>query len=221
MARSRKARTARQRPAYLRMLAGVFVLYTIIIGFADEGGAAPLRILLLGFLLWNAMRVRGAAGWRWWTIGLTAAALAVTVWADIAASPRVAGGVVGGASLALTAAVLGTIAFTLLGWRRMDTATVLGVLCAYLLLALLFAAVHELLASFSDHYLNGAPNPPTASDLLYFSVITMATVGYGDITPASESARSVAVTEALVGQLYLVSVVAAVVGGWRAAEHRP
>jgi hypothetical protein len=43
-------------------------------------------------------------------------------------------------------------------------------------------------------------------------------VGYGDITPASEAARSVAVTEALVGQLYLVSVVAGVVGGWRAAE---
>ncbi len=97
----------------------------------------------------------------------------------------------------------------------------LGVLCVYLLLALLFASVHELLAAFTDPYLNGAPDPPSASDLLYFSVITITTVGYGDITPASESARAVAVTEALVGQLYLVSVVAAVVAGWRAAERRP
>src|SRR5262245_46198600 len=92
-----KARSARQRPAYFRMLAGLFALYTIIIGFGDEGGAAPTRILLLGFLLWNAMRLRAAPGWRWWTIGLTAMALAVTIWADVVASPKVAGGVIGGA----------------------------------------------------------------------------------------------------------------------------
>ncbi len=204
------------------MLAGLLVLYAIIIGFGDSRRGDPLRILLLGFLLWNAMRVRGAVGWRWWTFGLTAAALAATVWVGIAApSAKVEDAVVGGTSLVLIGVAIGTILSTLLGWHRVDTATVLGVLCVYLLLALLFASIHELLAAFSDHYLNGAPDPPSASDLLYFSVITITTVGYGDITPASESARSVAVTEALVGQLYLVSVVAGVVAGWRASDRRP
>ena len=57
--------------------------------------------------------------------------------------------------------------------------------------------------------------PPDSSDLLYFSVITMTTVGYGDVTPACLPARAIAVVEAITGQLYLVSVVAIVVSGWR------
>ncbi len=212
--------SARQRPAYFRMLAGLFVLYAIIIGLGDNRRADSLRIVLLGFLLWTAMRLRGFAGWRWWAFGLTAAALAVTIWVGVVASPTVEGAVVGAVSFVLIGAVIATIVSTLLYWHRVDIATVLGVLCVYLLLALLFASVHELLAAFSDPYLHGVPDPPNASDLLYFSVITITTVGYGDITPASESARAVAVTEALVGQLYLVSIVAAVVAGWR-PERRP
>jgi hypothetical protein len=210
--------SARQRPEYFRMLGSLLVLYAVIIGFGDSHRGDSLRILLLGFLLWNAMRVRGVAGWRWWTLGLTAASLAITVWAGLAGSSNAEGAVVGGVSIVLIGAAIASIVSTLLGWRRVDTATVLGVLCVYLLLALLFSAVHQLLAAFTDPYLDGTSDPPSASNLLYFSVITITTVGYGDITPASEAARSVAVTEALVGQLYLVSVVAGVVGGWRAAE---
>jgi hypothetical protein len=85
------------------------------------------------------------------------------------------------------------------------------------LFALFFADVHQFFAAFSHDYLNGTSDPPSPSDLLYFSVITLATVGFGDITPASEVARAVTVVEALIGQLYLVSVVAGVVGGWRRA----
>jgi hypothetical protein len=95
--------------------------------------------------------------------------------------------------------------------------TVLGVLCIYLMFALFFADLHQFFAAFSSDYLNGTSNPPNPSDLLYFSVITLATVGFGDITPASEVARAITVVEALTGQLYLVSVVAGVVGGWRRA----
>jgi Ion channel len=83
------------------------------------------------------------------------------------------------------------------------------------LLALLFASLNQFAGAFhQEGYLNGVAGLPTAADQLYFSVITLATVGYGDITPASQLARAVAVVEALTGQIYLVSVVAAVVGGW-------
>jgi hypothetical protein len=46
---------------------------------------------------------------------------------------------------------------------------------------------------------------------LYFSYVTLATLGYGDYTPAGNLGRSFAVLEALLGQLYLVTVVALVV----------
>ena len=49
-------------------------------------------------------------------------------------------------------------------------------------------------------------------DLFYYSYVTLATLGYGDINPVSPQARSLAITEAIVGQLYLVVMVAGLVG---------
>ncbi len=48
--------------------------------------------------------------------------------------------------------------------------------------------------------------------LLYFSYVTLATLGYGDIVPVGQVARSVAMVEALMGQIFLVTLVAALVG---------
>ena len=47
---------------------------------------------------------------------------------------------------------------------------------------------------------------------MYFSFITMATVGYGDLTPRGGLGRALAVIEGLLGQIYLVTAVAALVG---------
>ena len=211
-----RTRSARRRPAYLRMLAGILVAYALIIGFGDAQVAGITRVVLICYLLWTAMKLRDVPRWRLWTLAISVAGLAVTVWSAAVASARVASGVLGAVSVMLIIIVIAVIVSTLIQGLQVDTATVLGVLCIYLLLALFFASLHQLLAAFNTSYLNGAPYPPSASDLLYFSVITITTVGYGDITPASQAARAVAVTEALVGQLYLVSVVAAVIGGWRA-----
>jgi voltage-gated potassium channel Kch len=53
---------------------------------------------------------------------------------------------------------------------------------------------------------------PRSIDFLYFSYVTLTTVGYGDLTAAGDLGRMLAVTEALLGQLYLVTVVALVIG---------
>ncbi len=208
---------ARQRPEYLRMLAGILALYTLIILFAESTAGNPTRIAVLGFLLWLSTRLRADTRLRWAAIALGIGAIAVVAVLSATASSTVVYGAVGACSFVLIAAAIGAIVSTLVERRRVDSATVLGVLCVFLLLALLFASLHQLFASFIGDYLHGASSPPTPSDLLYFSVITVTTVGYGDITPASTVARAIAVTEALTGQLYLVSVVAAVVGGWRRA----
>jgi len=47
---------------------------------------------------------------------------------------------------------------------------------------------------------------------IYFSLVTMTTVGYGDMSPVSTEARTLATTEALVGQIYLTILVARLVG---------
>jgi len=53
---------------------------------------------------------------------------------------------------------------------------------------------------------------PQTGDFVYFSYITITTTGYGDLTAASNFGRMLAASEALIGQLYLVSVVALLVG---------
>lgn len=205
----------RARPTYLWMLAGILVLYTVIIGFGSTDAGGPARVAVLGFLVWNSTRLQNRPR-------VTRAAVVVAVAAVLASALTAAFGtrsavdaVVGACSvLLITTAVWGIVA-RLIARFVVDASTVLGVLCIYLLFALFFADLHQFFAAFSTDYLTGTGNPPSPSDLLYYSVITLATVGFGDITPASEVARAVTVVEALVGQLYLVSVVAGVVGGWR------
>jgi len=88
---------------------------------------------------------------------------------------------------------------------------VLGVLCVYLLLGMLWAYVYGALDRLGDgpFFADGAA--ATTSNCLYFSFTTLTTVGYGDLTARSELGHTIAVCEALVGQIYLVTVVAVLV----------
>jgi hypothetical protein len=200
------------------MLAAIVLAYGVIIALADAVAGSVVRLALLGYLLGEAVQLGGRA--RAWSrlaaaIGSGLALIVVTVVASVASAVTTSG-VVGGVSLAFTAAVIAILTRAVIARRTVDTPVVLGVLSVYLLLALFFASLNQLLAAFHPNgYLDGVAGLPSAADQLYFSVVTMATVGFGDVTPASQVARAVTVVEALAGQLYLVSVVAAVVGVWR------
>ncbi len=205
--------------AYVRMLAAIVLAYAVTIGFGEAVAGGPGRLLVLGYLLWDALRLRRQrSGRRLAVLVSTAVVVAAAILGGLAAPLPVASGFVGAVSLCLTAGVIAIVASAVRERHGVDTQTVLGVLSVYLLLALLFASLHQLFAAFNpDGYLHGVQGLPSAADQLYFSVITLATVGYGDIVPASSLARAVVVVEAMTGQLYLVSVVAAVVGGWHRA----
>jgi hypothetical protein len=64
----------------------------------------------------------------------------------------------------------------------------------------------------SGHSFFAQPGQHGPADFAYFSYITMATVGYGDLSPATGLPRSYAVLEALMGQIFLVVLVARLVG---------
>jgi hypothetical protein len=197
------------------MLAGIIALYVAIIIFGTSDTGAVIRVALVGYLTWSAARLRTERSVRWAALGLGGTAVIATLVVVVLGSARLIYGFVGGLSVLLIATAMAAIASTLLGRVSVDLVTVLGVLCIYLMFALFFACLHQLLGAFIPDYLDGTPEFASPSDLLYFSVMTLATVGFGDITPVAEAARAVAVVEALIGQLYLVSVVAAVVAGWR------
>ena len=91
--------------------------------------------------------------------------------------------------------------------------TMFGVLCIYLLIGMLFSYAYGLVGDAQSTPFFASQINADISDYLYFSFATMTTVGYGDLAAATDLGRSVAIAEALIGQIYLVTVVAVIVGG--------
>jgi hypothetical protein len=83
----------------------------------------------------------------------------------------------------------------------------------YLLLACAWAALYGATASlYPSSFQLGKDRP---SELLYFSLVTLTTVGYGDVVPLSGEARMLAALEAVTGVLYIAITVAILVSGYR------
>jgi Ion channel len=116
------------------------------------------------------------------------------------------------ASLLLTLLAMGAIIRRLSLHAEINMLTILGAVCIYVLLGLSFAFVYECLGEFGSSHFFTAHEAGTRSDYTYFSFVTMATVGYGDLTAQGGLGRAFAVTEGLMGQIYLVTAVAALVG---------
>lgn len=96
-----------------------------------------------------------------------------------------------------------------------DWNKIVGSFCIYLLLGVIWATLYLMLAAFRPGAFNGLPASSwhgSFPDLLYFSFITLTTVGYGDITPISPLAHFLAMMEAVIGQFYLTVLVASLVG---------
>ena len=89
--------------------------------------------------------------------------------------------------------------------------TVFGALCLYLMIGLFYSAVYPTIATISGDPFFAQQGARGSIDYMYFSYVTMSTVGYGDLTAAGNLGKMLAVSEALIGQMFLVTVVALVV----------
>lgn len=88
---------------------------------------------------------------------------------------------------------------------------VFGAVAIYLMLGAMFASIDNAVGALSSHGFFAQGDNQGFETYLYFSYTTLATLGYGDFTPGPSLARALAITEALAGQLYLVTVVAVLV----------
>lgn len=95
--------------------------------------------------------------------------------------------------------------------------TLYGAACVYLLMGLTWLTAFQLLekmhpGSFRIGLFQPETVPIEWSDLLFFSYVTLTTLGYGDITPVTSPAKSLAILEAMTGTLYVAFLVARLVG---------
>ncbi len=92
--------------------------------------------------------------------------------------------------------------------------SIYGVLSAYMIIGLIFSAVYVAMYKFSGSFFVGGEQP-TTQNFQYFSFTTLTTLGYGDFTAAGDGGRAVAVLEAIIGQMFLATLVARLVAGFR------
>jgi hypothetical protein len=96
--------------------------------------------------------------------------------------------------------------------KEVTADTVYAALCVYLLLGLIWAMLYRSMEQVSPGSIQFSLDEPLARQCIYYSYVTLTTLGYGDVTPLSATARSLSFVEALMGQLYLAVLVARLVG---------
>ena len=95
--------------------------------------------------------------------------------------------------------------------------SIYGALSAYMMIGLIFSALYLAMWKFTgtSHSFFANGDTPNTKLFQYFSFTTLTTLGYGDFTAAGDGGRAVAVLEAMVGQMFLATLVARLVAGFR------
>ena len=201
----------------------VATLFASAVPFGTVGSV--IRSVVTGITLEFALRTSGSSRTEILAAaGLVLAAAVLSIpFAHDSVTDRA---VVSGAQLVLTIGILAAVARRVGAQPIVSGATILAALCVYLVLGIAFAAAYGIVgaldagAAFSGAV--GLDGDGSSIERTYFSFTTLTTVGYGDIAPATDVMRMLAVTEAFTGQLYLVTVVALLVAnvGRERRRHR-
>ena len=98
--------------------------------------------------------------------------------------------------------------------RRVTQETVFGALCSYVLLGLMFAFVFLAVSEFRNDAFFVQEGVHEDSEYLYFSFVVLTTLGFGDLSPSVGLPQALVALEALLGQVFLVTLVARLVTLW-------
>jgi hypothetical protein len=210
---------------------GFGLVFVLVLASASFQVAAPdtdwarLVTIVLGaatlFVSARAARahdtvVRGAV-----LVAIVLALLSLVVLVGSGDIPRAAAALVNGLLVAVAPTLIAVgVLREVRAEGEVSVRTLSGVLSIYLLLGMCFSFLDAAVAEIDDGRFFAGVSDPDRSDFLYFSYVTLATVGYGDLVAVSAVGRMLAATEGLLGQIYLVTVVALIVANLRPRAHR-
>ena len=155
-----------------------------------------------------------ASAGSWINVGFLCLAIGLAT-ADLIWGGDALTGVLGVVSALLALGIVGVVVASVVVRGEIDAQSIIGAICVYLLLGIIFMFIYGAVAAFGDDTFFSQGTDGTRSLRLYFSYVTLATLGYGDYTPKSNLGHTLAIIEALFGQIYLVTVVALLVARLR------
>ena len=211
----RLLRAFRSTSSYGLVLLMIVVTYVLATSLPDRWAATILLFAQIA-TVWQALRVSLARR------GLRLVATGLFILSTIAAIANLFAAK--NSALVAFAFTASTILYVVapfsivrhIGYRRtVDQETMLGALAAYLLIGMAFAFSYRLIGAAQASPFFGSNGDGTVSQDLFFSFVTLTTTGYGNLVPAGNPGQTLAVLEALTGQLFLVTAVAKIVSAWR------
>lgn len=207
---------ANERPDLLLLLSLLCVI--LVYPALDHG---TFRRLILGALMFlpiivATIRLSRIKGWVWPSVALMVAALILTIVGMLFPVPAVLGTkwFVLTAFFALTA--LGLFSY-LRSARSITNDHLYTAVSIYLLLGIIWFAMYNAIDILTPGSIvrNSAALTDRSTELLYFSLITLSTVGYGDVVPVHPEVRMLAALEGIVGVLYIAIMVAILVSSYK------
>jgi hypothetical protein len=200
----------------------VAILLTLFLG-PLLGGFVKLRLLLnisITAILITAVYAVGRKGRHLVIAGALALPMVTSMWALQFWSSEWSGpptfinvmGLFSGV-LFITFTVCTILSF-ILRQRQVTTEVIYAAIVVYLLMAFLWAFAYAAVEALQEgsFSIGGNPREDVRLLFLYYSFVTLTTLGYGDITPLTDIASSLSILEAVIGQIYLVVLVAWLVG---------
>ena len=118
----------------------------------------------------------------------------------------------------LLAAAMAAVLIRVVSTAEVGARTILGAISVYTVIGLLFAFLYEAIGRIQSSPFFEGHQHIHHSDYLFFSYTTLTTTGYGDLVPGGQPGRMVAGLEMLIGQIFLVTLVAGLVSLWRPGE---
>lgn len=213
------------RGSHRYLVVFVLVLAIIMVSIAlppNNSGRGVLMVALTALTLFAAVWVSGTTAWTPRIVAclaVFAAGIAIVTWLlpGVKDEVGIATRLVVLSVVVVLPFVIGAGALRAMKEDGVTLGVVFAAVSIYLLIAIAFAVAYAIISDLqSDPFFSGMEPMKFGffPDFMYFSVITQSTVGYGDFVPATGLGRAFASAQALVGQLYLVSVVAVVVGNF-------
>jgi ion channel len=141
-------------------------------------------------------------------LAAVAAASGAHIWLNISSAIQVL----------LLAVAMGAVLRRVVANAGADSRTILGAISVYTVFGLLFTFLYGFVARVQDSpFFEGHPSAG-GSDFIFFSYTTLTTTGFGDLVPGGQPGRMLAGLEMMIGQIFLVTLVAGLVSLWRPGE---